>query len=64
MTDTVMNMSSSANGRLNTQDSVRLKALPKINAIREWFHHEELFIDKVSALVNCLCDSDMVLILG
>ncbi len=64
MTDTVMNMSASANGHLNTQDSVRLNALPKINAIREWFHHEELFIDKVSALVNCLYYSDMVRILG
>ena len=52
MTDTVMNMSSSANGHLNTRDSVRLNAVPKINAIRDWFHHEELFTDKVSALVN------------
>lgn len=46
MTDTVMNMSSSANGHLNTRDSVRLNAVPKINAIRDWFHHEELFTDK------------------
>lgn len=60
MTDTVMNVSSSANGHLNTRDSIRLNALPKISAIREWFHHEELFIDKVSALVRCLSYSDLV----
>ncbi|KAL0031296.1 hypothetical protein WJX79_001422 [Trebouxia sp. C0005] len=46
MTDTVMNMSSSGNGQLNTQDKVQVNAVPKINAIREWFHHEELFIDE------------------
>jgi len=63
MTDTVMNMSSSANGHLNTRDSVQLNAVPKIDAIRDWFHHEELFIDKVSALVTCLCCSDLVCLL-
>ncbi len=60
MTDTVMNVSSSANGHLNTRDSMRFNALRKISAVREWFHHEELFIDKVSTLVKYLSYSDLV----
>ena len=45
-------MTSPASERLNTRDSMPLHAIVaphKFDAVREWFHHEELFTDKVRA---------------
>ena len=63
--NTEVTLSSAIRGRVSASASVQQTAVHKLEAVRDWFHHEELFTDKVSStfdarmpdveLFDCMC---------